>query len=110
VLWLALLLWRLVARALRVHVETTGHTWRGGDKQETQKPTAFMMMTTFAAVMVVKVGAQRQLAQPLSAVQQPYLAARGVPAASFPVPKVANDGKGKAKTDQCGRRQVGRAA
>jgi transposase len=87
VLLLALLLWRLVERALRVHVETTGHTLSGWDKKETQKPTAFMMMTKFAAVMVVKVGAQRQLAQPLSAVQQHYLAAIGVPAASFTVPQ-----------------------
>jgi transposase len=83
VLLLALLLWRLVERALRVHVETTGHALIGWDKKATQKPTAFMMMTKFAAVMVVKVGAQRQLAQPLSAVQQHYLAAGGVPTAYF---------------------------
>src|SRR4029434_2638246 len=66
VLLLALLLWRLVERALRVHVETTGSTLTGWNKKETQKPTAFMMMTKFAAVMVLKVGDQRQLAHPLS--------------------------------------------
>jgi transposase len=87
ILLLALLLWRLVERALRVHLETTGHTLTGWDKKATQKPTAFMMMTKFVAVMVVKVGAQRQLAQPLSAVQQQYLVAVGVPAASFTVPQ-----------------------
>jgi transposase len=86
VLLLALLLWRLVERALRLHVETTGSTLTGWDKKETLKPTAFMMMTKFAAVMVVKVGAYRQLAQPLSAVQQSYLSALGVPATSFTVP------------------------
>jgi transposase len=86
VLLLALLLWRLVERALRVHVETTGSTLPGWDKKETQKPTAFMMMTKFAAVIVVKVGAYRQLAQPLSSVQQSYLSALGVPATSFTVP------------------------
>jgi transposase len=86
VLLLALLLWRLVERTLRVHVETTGHALTGWDKKETQKPTAFMMMTKFAAVMVVKVGTHRQLAQPLSAVQQQYLLALGVPATSFTVP------------------------
>ena len=57
---LALLLWRLVERALRVHVETTGHTLTGWDKKETLKPTAFMMMTKFASIIVVKVGPQRQ--------------------------------------------------
>jgi hypothetical protein len=59
VLLLALLLWRLMARALRVHVETTGSTLMGWDKKETQKPTAFMMMTKCAAVIVVKAGSQR---------------------------------------------------
>jgi transposase len=86
VLLLALLLWRLVERALRVHVETTGSTLTGWDKKATQKPTAFMMMTKFAAVIVVKAGAHRQLAQPFSAVQQSYLNALGVPATYFTVP------------------------
>jgi transposase len=57
ILLLALLLWRLVERALRVHVETTGSTLTGWDKTATQKPTAFRMMTKCAAVMVIKVGA-----------------------------------------------------
>lgn len=87
ILLLALLLWRLVERALRVHVETTGHPVIGWDKKATQKPTAFMLMTKFAAVMVVKVGTQRHLAQPLSAVQHHYLTAVGVPAAYFTVPQ-----------------------
>jgi transposase len=87
VLLLALLLWRLVERALRVHVETTGKPFPGWDKRETQKPTAFMMMTKFAAVMVIKVGTQRQLAQPLATVQQQYLLALGVPPTSFTVPQ-----------------------
>jgi transposase len=86
VLLLALLLWRLVERALRVHVETTGNPLIGWDKKATQKPTAFMMMTKFAAVLVLKVGGQRQLAQPLSAVQQAYLKALGVPATYFTLP------------------------
>src|SRR5262245_40580339 len=86
VLLLALLLWRLVERALRVHVETTRNPLTGWDKKATQKPTAFMMMTKFAAVIVVKVGAYRQLAQPLSAVQQSYLSALGVPETYFTVP------------------------
>ena len=83
ILLLALLIWRLVERALRVHVETTGRTLTGWDKKATLKPTAFMMMTKFAAVLVLKVGPHRQLAQPLSAVQQAYLSALGVPATAF---------------------------
>src|SRR5262245_10826920 len=87
VLLLALLLWRLVERTLRVHVETTGKPLTGWDKQATQKPTAFMMMTKFAGVMVIKVGDQRQLAHPLSPVQQQYLLALGVPATYFTAPQ-----------------------
>jgi transposase len=86
VLLLALLLWRLVERALRVHVETTGQPLTGWDKKATQKPTAFMLMTKFAGVMVIKVGGQRQLAHPLSPVQQHYLVALRVPAAYFTAP------------------------
>jgi transposase len=87
VLLLALLLWRLVERSLRVHVETTGNPLTGWDKKTTHKPTAFMMMTKFAAVIVLKVGAQRQLAQPLSSIQQQYLLALGIPATYFTVPQ-----------------------
>jgi transposase len=87
VLLLALLLWRLVERALRVHVETTGKPLTGWDKKATQKPTAFMMMTKFAGVMVIKVGGQRQLAHPLSTSQQQYLLALRVPAAYFTAPQ-----------------------
>jgi transposase len=87
VLLLALLLWRLMERTLRVHVETTGSPLPGWDKRETQKPTAFMRMTKFAAVMVIKVGSQRQLAQPLSVVHQQYLRALGVPATYFTAPQ-----------------------
>jgi transposase len=87
VLLLALLLGRLVERTLRVHVETTGSPLTGWDKKETQKPPAFMMMTKFAAMMVIKVGPQRQLAHPLSTVQPQYLLALGVPVTYFTAPQ-----------------------
>jgi len=87
VLLLALLLWRLVERTLRVHVETTGTPLIGWDKKATQKPTAFMMMTKFAGVMVLKVEGRRQLVHPLSTVQQHYLVALRVPATYFTAPQ-----------------------
>jgi transposase len=89
VVWLALLLWRLVERTLRVHVETTGNPLTGWDKKATQKPTAFMMMPKFSAVMVIKVGGQRQLAHPLSTIHQQYLLALRVPATYFTAPQSA---------------------
>ena len=82
-LLLALLLWRLVERTLRGHVETTGTPRTGWDKKATQKPTAFMMMTKFVGVMVLKVGGQRQLVPPLATVPQQYLLAWRVPATYF---------------------------
>ena len=57
-----------------------------------------MMMTQFAAVIVSKVGPQRQLAHPLSTVQQPYLRALGVPVTYFPaLPSGERDEEGKSR-------------
>lgn len=86
VLLLALLIWRLLERSMRAHVDTTGTTLTGWDRQETDRPTAFMMVTKFSAIIVLKGGQQRQLAQLLSQVQRQYLMARGVPAACFTTP------------------------
>jgi hypothetical protein len=86
VLLLALLLWRLMERQRRDHVETTGTPLTGWDKKATERPTAFMMTTKFAGVLVLKVGPQRQLARPLSTVQQHYLLALRIAATCFTVP------------------------
>ena len=86
VLLLSLLLWRLMERQMRVHGESTGTPLTGWDKKSTERPTAFMMMTKFAGVLVLKVGPQRQLARPLSAVQQQYLVALRVSATCFTLP------------------------
>jgi len=86
VLLLSLLLWRLMERQMRVHVERTGMPLPGWDKKPTKRPTAFMMMTKFAGVLVCTVGPQRRLARPLSAVQQQYLVALGVSATCFTLP------------------------
>jgi hypothetical protein len=86
VLLLSLLLWRLMERQIREHVETTGTPLTGWDKKATERPTAFMMMTKFAGVLVLKVGTQRQLARPLSAVQQQCLIALKVAATCFTLP------------------------
>jgi transposase len=83
VLLLALLLWRLMERALRTHVDTTRTPLPGWDKKVTERPTSFMMMTKFAGVIVLQLGHHRQLARPLSIVQQQYLTALDVPIACF---------------------------
>ena len=86
VLLLALLIWRLMERAMRRHVDTTSTPLPGWDKKATERPTAFMMVTKFAGVIVLKLGHDRQLARPLSVVQQHYLTALDVPATCFTRP------------------------
>jgi transposase len=86
VLLLALLIWRLMERAMRRHVDTTCTPLPGWDKKATERPTAFMMVTKFAGVIVVKLGRDRQLARPLSVAQHQYLTALDVPATCFTLP------------------------
>jgi hypothetical protein len=84
---LALLLGRLVERALRVHGATPGKPWIGWDKKATQKPTAFLMMTTVAALRGSKGGGHRHLAPPWSSVPQASLNALGVPETYCTLPR-----------------------
>ena len=86
VLLLALLIWRLMERAMRTYVDTTSTPLPGWDKKATERPTSFMMVTKFAGVIVLKLGHHRQLARPLSVVQQQYLTALDVPATCFTLP------------------------
>lgn len=83
VLLIALLIWRLIERSLRQHVATTGTKLVGWDRQMTDHPTAFMMMTKFASVIVLKVGEKRQLARGFSGPQQQYLQALGLSTACY---------------------------
>jgi transposase len=86
VLLLALLLWRLMERSLRDYVDTTGTPVIGWDKKATERPTAFMMVTKFSGLIVVKVEEQRYLPRALSSVQQQYLTALSVPPTCFTTP------------------------
>src|SRR5437879_6187456 len=86
ILLLALLLWRLMERTMRTYVDTTRTPLPGWDKKATERPTAFMMITKCAGVIVFKCGHDRQLARPLSVVQQQYLTALDVPATCFTLP------------------------
>ncbi len=86
ILLLALLLWRLMERAMRTYVTTTKTPLTGWDKQATERPTAFMMVTKFAGVIVLKCGDHRQLTRPLWAVQHQYLSALDVPATCCTLP------------------------
>jgi len=71
---------------MRASVDTSGTPLTGWDHKATERPTAFMMVTKFAGVIVLKLGHDRQLARPLSVVQQHYLTALDVPATCFTLP------------------------
>jgi transposase len=80
---LALRIWRLLERAMRMHVDTPSTPLTGWNKPATARPTSFMMVTKVAGVIVLKLGPYRQLARPLSVVQQQYLTALDVPSSCF---------------------------
>ncbi len=86
VLLLALLIWRLMERSLRLYVEETDDLLPGWEKRMTNKPTAFMMSTKFINILVITVGKQRKLAKPLNKVQLKYLKALSVNPNVFTIP------------------------
>jgi transposase len=87
VLLLALLIWRLMERSLRKHVETSKTKLTGLNKRLTESPTSYMITTTFRSVMVIKAGNQRKLARPLSRDQYDYLRALDLNFKIFTIPK-----------------------
>ena len=86
VLLIALLIWRLMERNMRQHIEEENRTITGWDKRQTTRPTAFMMTTKFSNTLVLTVGRQRKLARPLKAEQKEFLEALKVSADIFTVP------------------------
>jgi len=74
VLVLALLIWRLMERTMRMHLEETESTVIGWDNRQTSRPTSFMMTTKFKGIFVLTSVERRSLAQPLTSVQMAYLA------------------------------------
>ncbi len=78
VLLLALLIWRLMERNLKLYVENTGKLLPGWKQRMTKNPTSFMMSTKFLNIIVITIGNQRKLARPLNEVQIKYLKALGV--------------------------------
>lgn len=86
VLLIALLIWRLMERSMRLYLDSEDITITGWVRRKTKKPTAFMMSTKFVSVLVVKNGKNRQLARPLKPVQHEYLKALGVLPENFVTP------------------------
>ena len=86
VLLIALLIWRLMERCMRRHIQKTGSTITGWKDRPTDRPTSFMMTTKFSNVLVLKIGNHRQLARSLNPVRLQYLNALNVTPDVFTVP------------------------
>lgn len=79
VLLLCLLIWNLMQRQMRQHLETNNSTLEGlGRRKTTTRPTSYMMTTKFKRVLILKVGQSRRLKKPLSSTQLAYLKALGL--------------------------------
>jgi transposase len=78
VLLVSLLIWRLMERTMREYVQANDCTLPGWVRRRTKKPTAFMMTTKFAQVMLVTIGGLRQLTKPLKPIQLEYLKALNI--------------------------------
>ena len=78
VLLICLLIWNLMQRSMRLHLEKTATTLEGWDGKRTDRPTSFMMTTKFQGLMVVKVANVRILKPGFTSSQREYLQAIGV--------------------------------
>jgi transposase len=73
VLILALLIWRLIERTMRLNLKADNVKITGWVKRQTSRPTTFMMTTKFSGMLVLVVGGKRHLLRPLSEDQLQYL-------------------------------------
>ena len=78
VLLVSLLIWRLIERSLRKHVERTGRPLTGWDNKPTTSPTALMVTSKFKNLTVIRIGSRRKLARPLNPVHLEWLEALGL--------------------------------
>ena len=86
VLLLSLLIWRLIEYNMRRYAKDNKRDLPGWVKRRTCKPTAFMLMTSFQYLMILKIGKHRRLNKPLTQNQREYLRALGLNSQIFTKP------------------------
>jgi transposase len=86
ILLIALLIWRLMERAMRQFAQPDGSTLPGWEERKTKRPTSFMMTTKFTDVLVITIGKVRRLANQFTDVQLAYLKALKVNPDAFVTP------------------------
>jgi transposase len=97
ILVLALMIWRLMERTMRVSLKETNAKVVGWNNRQTSRPTSFMLTTKFVSVIVIRTDERRFLAEPLDPIQERYLQLLGLSAAVFTDPslRAIPDGRGQ---------------
>jgi transposase len=83
ILLIALLIWRLIELVMRTELQARQATVQGWDNKPTARPTAYMVTWKFKGVLILCIGAQRQLAKPLTNTQLAFLQALQVRVSCF---------------------------
>jgi transposase len=83
VLIIALMIWRLMERNMRAHIENTKTTLPGWERRDTTKPTAFMMTTVMTNIMVAVIANKRYMLHGPDATQSAFLEALGLGPPTF---------------------------
>jgi transposase len=83
ILLISLLVWRLVEHVMRTELEEADTTLAGWDNKPTKRPTSYMVRWKFCGIIVLRIGDERQLARPLSEIQEAFLKALKVPISCF---------------------------
>ena len=79
ILVIALLIWRLMERQMRMYLANEGKMLPGWDKKPTDRPTSFMMSTVFYGIQVARPRrGEPILLRPLSDRQMQFLEALGL--------------------------------
>ena len=88
VLVLALMVWRLMERTMRISLKESNSKVVGWNNRQTSRPTSFMMTTKFVSAIVIRTAERRFLAEPLDPIQVRYLQILGLSEAVFTDPAV----------------------
>jgi transposase len=78
VLILALLVWRLMERQMRLYLNENGGKLPGWDRKPTDRPTSFMMSTVFQGIKVGRLDGRSYLLEPLSERRMLFLQSLGL--------------------------------
>jgi len=87
VLIIALMVWRLMERSMRAHVQNAKTTLPGWDCRDTIKPTTFMMTTMMTGIMVAIIDGQRFMLRSPGPTQLAFLEALGLGPPAFLDPR-----------------------